>query len=360
MQQPQVVMRRCNITHEAFKLTMLAVLALFILSCGSLTQSISPSQIAKDQTMTWLSASPDFTEEAAIIKTLEGKETSTPTPDILNAGDSQIRDKDEMVTMFVPAGEFQMGSTDKQVDYAMAICNEFIDGCSREWFQDQQPAHPVTLDSYWIDRTEVTNAQYTRCVAAGGCTAPTVESSFSHKKYYGNPVYDYYPVINVKWDDAAAYCTWAGARLPSEAEWEYAARGAEGHLYPWGNGFEGTKVNYCDTNCPMQEWKDNGVDDGYLDTAPVGSYPAGASWCGALDMAGNVWEWVADWYGAYPVDRQANPTGAPEGEARVVRGGSWDHEPCDQISTYRSWFYPNGTDGEWQITPGFRCAASAQ
>lgn len=290
---------------------------------------------------------PELTQEPT-----EQIPTDTPPYPIL--GDTQLRPSDRMVQVFVPGGEFNMGSTDEQVDFDQAYCNEFVQDCRREWFTDQQPAHSVELTAFWIDRTEVTNAQYALCVQAGICQEPRFKNSYTHESYYGNSIYDNYPVIYVDWSDASAYCQWAGGRMPTEAEWEYAARGPQGNWFPWGNRFEALKLNYCDSDCPLS-WKDPGSSDGYLDLAPVGSFPSGASWVGALDLAGNVWEWVADWYGPYSADSQINPTGPVGGEARVVRGGSWDHEPCDAMSTARSWYYPNGTSGEWEITPGFRC-----
>jgi len=217
--------------------------------------------------------------------------TPIPAPVL---GDTWLRPADGMVMVYVPAGEFQMGSTEAEVDAALELCNQYYRGCERRWFEDERPIHPVALDGFWIDQTEVTNAQYARCVAAGACDPPAESGSSSRDSYYGNSAYEDYPVIWVSWDDAVDYCAWAGGRLPTEAEWEYAARGPEGRTFPWGDGFDGTRLNYCDANCEL-DWSDGAVDDGYADTAPVGSYPAGASWVGALDLAGNVWEWVVDW-----------------------------------------------------------------
>jgi len=240
-----------------------------------------------------------------------------------------------MVMVYVPGGEFEMGSTDGD--------------------DDEQPVHTVTLASFWIDQTEVTNSQYQRCVADEACHPPAKAYSESRASYYGNGDYEGYPVIWVSWHQAEAYCRWAEARLPTEAEWEYAARGPESRSFPWGAEFNGTLLNYCDAGCP-RNWADQSVDDGYADTAPVGSYPAGGSWCGAVDMAGNVWEWVADWYAIdyYGRSPNSNPRGPTSGPSRVIRGGSWSYPQKYARSAER-----NATHGGHMFgNVGFRCAAS--
>lgn len=257
-------------------------------------------------------------------------------------GDTWTRPNDGMVMVYVPAGTFEMGSSDADIDAALELCREDRETCQRETFADEQPAHTVSLDDFWIDQTEVSNRQYRQCVEAEACEEPGCGEADEFNA-------DEQPVVCVTWHQADAYCAWAGGRLPTEAEWEYTARGPEGHRYPWGDAFDGTRLNYCDVNCPFQ-WADQEVDDGYTYTAPVGTFPDGASWCGALDMAGNVWEWVADWHGQYPDEPQENPTG-PSGIRRVVRGGAWDLDRAFVRSALRNWGLPDSVSN----VSGFRC-----
>jgi len=208
---------------------------------------------------------------------------------------------------------------------------------------DELPLHPVTLDVYLIDKVEVTNARYQACVNAGGCTPLQESNSSTRHSYYGNPSYADYPVIKVNWNQAVAFCAWADKRLPTEAEWEKAAHGTDGRIYAWGNAAPGgTLANY------------NGNEG---DTTPVGSYARGASPYGVMDMAGNVWEWTADWYDGeyYSRSPTGNPTGPAAGEDRVLRGGSWD----DDSGYARAAFRGNRDPDDWYNEyVGFRCARS--
>ena len=268
--------------------------------------------------------SPTQTSMPAPTSTETMAPTSTPiakaTP-ALGIGSTFTREKDGMQMLYVPAGEFTMGSDN---------------GASNE-----QPVHQVYLDAFWIDQTEVTNAMYALCVQAGTCTPPAFNSSYTHGSYYGNSQYADYPVVYVDWNQASAYCGWAGpstgsglGRLPTEAEWEKAARGTDGRTYPWGNAApDMSLLNY------------NG---NMGDTTKVGSYPDGASPYGLYDMAGNVWEWVADWYSEtyYQNSPASNPVG--------LDSGSWD----GHVSNLRASMRVRGNPDLYSHNIGFRCARS--
>jgi formylglycine-generating enzyme required for sulfatase activity len=248
------------------------------------------------------------------------RDTPVPTASEPEVGDSRIRPADGAVMVFVPAGQFQMGSTDADPDGR----------------NEEKPAHTVTLDAFWIDKTEVTNGQYRQCVAAGACEEPSC---------WGNGDLNAadQPVVCITWEDAQAYAVWAGGRLPTEAEWEKAARGTDGRLYPWGDDAPDCRAaNH--KGCVGR-------------TATVGSYPDGASPYGALDMAGNVWEWVADrydevYYSAEPTD---NPQGPDAGERRVTRGGSFDMSGYRLRTAYRTGNLPAYSN--WDV--GFRVVLPA-
>jgi formylglycine-generating enzyme required for sulfatase activity len=218
-----------------------------------------------------------------------------------SAGDTWTRPADGAVMVYVPAGEFLMGSSDDDPDAA----------------PDEKPQHTVYLDAFWIDKTEVTNAQYRKCVEAGACEEPRCWDD----DRYSAPDQ---PVVCVTREAAQAYAVWAGGRLPTEAQWEKAARGTDGRIYPWGD----SALDCTKANCGR-------CAEGPL---PVGSHPDGASPYGVLDMAGNVWEWVADWYAEdyYSRSPDRNPQGPDTGDHLVWRGGSFGSKERDVRCAVRS------------------------
>jgi formylglycine-generating enzyme required for sulfatase activity len=263
--------------------------------------------------------------------------TLTPSPDI---GSIWRRPTDGMMMIYVPEGDFLMGSTDADIALGMQVCP------TCRW-DDEKPQHAVILDAFWIDQTEVTNKEYTLCVAAGKCDPPHDSSSNTHANYYGNTEFADYPVINVSWNDASVYCNWAGGgiydvRLPTEAEWEKTARGTDGRTYPWGEGIDCTRANYSEGN--------NEFCVG--DTSIVGKYERGKSPYGAYDMAGNVWEWISDWYDAYPGNTVGNSDYGTK--FRDIRGGAWIDDASQARSAGRGVGSPSPTT--FFNFVGFRCA----
>ncbi len=231
----------------------------------------------------------------------------------------------EMV--LIPAGTFLMGS---DADDALT---------------DSKPAHEVYLDAYWIDKYTVTNAQFKQCVASGYCYVPRDLTSATREDYYENEAYADYPVVHVDWNQAFAYCAWAGKRLPTEAEWERAARGDEGALYPWGNDLPDeipANIGHYESG----------------DTEPVDSNPDGVSPYGLYNMEGNVWEWTADLYDQwfYSKSPSENPKPSVSTNDYVVRGYSWAYPFTRyEITTRNSFYLLNHT-----YDLGFRCAMNAE
>lgn len=250
---------------------------------------------------------------------------TTPSPAGDNLGDIRTRPADGMTMVYVPAGTFKMGSTDVEIKDAISLCREHYPVCNQWYYDREAPQHAVSVDGYWIDQTEITNAHFLQCVQEGACAEPA--TCTKGEPTFSIPELSDHPVVCVDWSQARVYCEWAGARLPTEAEWEYAFRGAAGSIFPWGDSFMGTKLNYCDQNCE-QRHADTRYDDGYTRTAPVAGFPAGISWCGAFGMSGNVSEWVADWFGAYGPEAASNPAGPPSGDVKMVKGCSWFFPPA--------------------------------
>jgi formylglycine-generating enzyme required for sulfatase activity len=266
-------------------------------------------------------------------------------------GSTQIG-ADGMTLLYVPIGPFTMGS-----DSGTA---------------DEKPAHTVTLAAFWIDQTEVTNAMFAKFVAAKNYQTEaekagkswvlnltsknweeTAGANWQHPQGPSSNLdgLSAHPVVQVSWNDASAYCAWADRRLPTEAEWEKAARGTDARTYPWGETApDGSLLNFADVNMAV-DWADKSANDGYQFTAPVGNYPKGASPYGAYDMAGNVWEWVNDWYDVYQGGDKA--TSSDFGvKYRVLRGGSWVNNDNGLRVSLRNWSSP---DFRLDLD-GFRCS----
>jgi eukaryotic-like serine/threonine-protein kinase len=250
--------------------------------------------------------------------------TATPAPSF-DIGSTQISEKDGMVMVFVPASEFTMGSEDGPLN--------------------ELPVHKVTLPDFWIDQTEVTNAMFARFVEEtgyqtdgekGGCSY-MVDLTTEKWHCIADAVWDHphgadsdldglesHPVVQVSWNDARAYCAWADRRLPTEAEWEKAARSDDARKFPWGNEeVNGNLLNLGD-EAYGTAWSMRGINDGYQFTSPVGHYPEGVSPYGAFDMAGNVWEWNSSLSKPYPYDPNDGREDPSAGGLRALRGGAWD------------------------------------
>jgi formylglycine-generating enzyme required for sulfatase activity len=308
-------------------LPILAALALLVSACqlggggGGLPTSIALPTTAPTAT------------PLPVLATAEGS-SSTPEP-----GSERVAPADGMPQVFIPAGTFFMGGLDPK-----AASNE-------------KPVHQVTMDGFWIDKVEVTNGMYALCVNAGACRLPLEFKSSSRTIYYSNQEFNDFPVIYVTWYQADTYCSWAGRRLPSEAEWERAARGNDSRTYPWGDLVpDASHANF---------------NSFFGDTTRVGSLPLSASYFGVLDMSGNVAEWTNDFYDAdyYASGVNFNPPGPSARTGffmRVVRGGTYSDSDSDiRVSKRSSVVGSNPTGlvdspewlGEYSPRIGFRCAA---
>jgi len=233
---------------------------------------------------------------------------------------SKTSPQDGMIQMFVPAGEFTMGAGADKTS------------------ETNTPRHIVYLDAYWMDRVEVTNSMYLKCMQAGGCTPPV-----SHNLNYNKWAYRNHPIVYITWYQANTYCQWADRRLPTEAEWEKAARGTDWRPYPWGFDNPNPRLaNYADTMIH--------------ESVSSFRYPLGASPYGVLNMSGNVREWIADWFDPnyYEVSPYANPTGPETGKEKSLRSGSYNEGPRGVTIEKRYRHEPQSAG----LSRGFRCAQS--
>jgi len=248
---------------------------------------------------------------------------------------------------YIRGGKFVRGSNFEQNKAAYKRCKKFDKSCKLWWFSDEYPLKLVALKTYLIDIYEVSNQKYLEFVQATG-HPPALDADCKQGNLWkGNSfsiVIRRQPVTQVNWYDAEAYCKWKGKRLPTEAEWEKAARGPSGSMYPWGNGSPKGRATY------KRKWR------GIYTLSSVGIYPGGVSVYGVHDMAGNVWEWVSDWYSRtyYRQGTKKNPQGWEDGKYKSLRGGSWVNNSDTLRSAFRRWSQP---DVKFNDT-GFRCARS--
>jgi formylglycine-generating enzyme required for sulfatase activity len=340
-------------------LVVIGVIALFLFKTSKPPSNQTTLTLA-NITLNTTTATPTEIPPTQPSRSVTPIKTFTPTP---ISGSEAIASKDRATLIYIPAGNFTMGS---------AISDAEAD-------TDEKPQRAVYLDSFWIDKTEVTNAMFAQFAQATGYKTDAEREGWGYGyRPYSNewtqlssanwrtphglnaPTenLDKHPVVQVSWNDAAAYCQWAGRRLPTEAEWEKAARGnTDTRIFPWGNAPAANHLlNLADSNV-NRSWSLYYLNDGYAFTAPVGSYPSGASPYGVLDMAGNVWEWTNDWYDENYYSRSStnNPQGSNSGTRKAMRGGSWNSNDLFSRVTRRIAEVTSYRDDN----DGFRCAASS-
>lgn len=312
-------------------ITLLVLLISSACSAQKVEQTAPPAQAIA-------TASPAFLltkTETDFVPTNTPEPTSVPNQiENSETNITQLREIDNMPMVEIPAGEVWIG------------CDE-TNNAGFSCLADELPLHQVYLEPFFIDKYEVTNAQYALCVLEGACAEPYYQHSATRQAYYSDPDYADYPRVSVSWFEASDYCEWAGGRLPTEAEWVRAARGDDKRVYPWGN----------DTpDCGKANTLDESTGNLCLgDTAAVGSFPEGASPFGVMDLAGNVWEWTGDWYHEdyYSNSPEINPQGPEQGGTKILHGGGFDYG----WKLTRIAYTTDHAPGEHKIGFGFRCVS---
>ena len=278
----------------------------------------------------------------------------------------QIQGTDGVDMYLIPKGTFIQGTSDSQQEELEKICQQthpYPDQCHNESFEFEQPTRSIKIDAFYMDITEITNAQYRVCVSEGHCQSPDyaqcsvfTEGIWETGGFLEEPFFqDDGPVVCVSFENAQNYCNWAGERLPTEAEWERAARGDDSFIYPWGEIFLPHAANWNDV---FGRGELPGSQDGFPMTAPVNSFPEGKSPYEIADLAGNVWEWTADWFSedAYRDNVRKNPIGPAQGALKIIRGGAWNDTGSYLRSASRFARYPE----EGTNDLGFRCVKNTK
>ena len=335
------------------------ILFIFVLaSCApsdrSIQTAIVRTQVALPTTTVTVTL-PPVTPSSTSQPNPTATSTITLTPTLLPA---EITDAQGISMHLVPAGEFTMGFS---ADEANGFCQTILDHipwygppCRKENYLREEPVHKEFLNNFFMDVYEVSNQEYKKCVTGRVCVEPSSKSTSRYSNYYDNESFSNYPVLNITWDMAKTYCEWRGARLPTEAEWEKAARGIDGRSHPWVDSNSAYKLydpNFYVNKANLR------LDFGFVDpvTVPIDSNAEGQSPFGLYNMAGNVAEWVADWYGEtyYKISPYENPPGPAFGEYKVIRGGS--------VNTYeiRTTARDYGRLSEYDRAMGIRCARDA-
>lgn len=369
-----------QVVYSRFKQILLLSALLLLAACGQSETTPTPTQAAANIAAATATPRPSATvtimptgtstPQPTATPTATPLPTNTPTPTItLTPLPTDIPTQIEnggAVMLLVRGGFFKMGSDGRDL---LEECRLYRRGCQQSWFVASEPARTILLHPFYIDAYEVTNQAYVEFLNElgeheGACfdeNCLELEDSrvelTADGRYIISGGIANYPVRGVSWYGAAAFCEWRGASLPTEAQWEMAAswdpESQTKTNYPWGDTFDPTALNFCDEQCP-EEQADKDAKDGFIFEAPVGSYPAGRSPIGAYDMAGNLWEWVNDWFAPdyYQQSPTVNPRGPATGEARVVRGGSWFDTGNFTAAAIR---FP-APPAETGSSIGFRCA----
>ena len=328
---------------------------------GETFRRVRPSLgFVKNNSVTFVAPVPTFLLSALVLSVLVLSllrlNISVAMAVRLDPGRTHLLKPKETEMVRIPAGWFLMGSSKEEMKTAQALCVEDLRPtnpgqarvCSTHLFMDEHPRRKVYVSTFYIDRHPVTRGRYLECVAAGACSMPPVTPK---QRIFWS---DHVPVVGVEWKEAARYCRWRKKRLPTEAEWEKAARGPFGRIWPWGNKWAAKRCNHGNLN-PVTTAFEGDASDGHYWISPINGYLGGRSFYGVAGFAGNVSEWVSDRYSARPPKAKKDridPKGPKSGSYRVVKGGSWYGPRFLTRAASRLSYPPKNKES----FVGFRCA----